>query len=69
MRVCCSSLVIGSRHVEKGDSKKGFSFIRNLGSRYAIKLTQKLSGGSRASEDCPIGKEVIFSYVNKRQKY
>ena len=35
-------LVIGSRHVEKGDSKKGFSFIRNLGSRYAIKLTQKL---------------------------
>ena len=35
-------LVIGSRHVEKGDSKKGFSYIRNLGSKYAIKLTQKL---------------------------
>ena len=35
-------LVIGSRHVEEGDSQKGLSYLRNLGSRYAIKLTQKL---------------------------
>ena len=35
-------LVIGSRHVEEGDSQKGLSYLRNLGSLYAIKLTQKL---------------------------
>ena len=35
-------LVIGSRHVENGDSKKGFSYVRDLGSRYAIGLTQRL---------------------------
>ena len=35
-------LVIGSRHVDNGDADKGLSFVRNLGSRYAIKLTQRL---------------------------
>ncbi len=35
-------LVVGSRHVNNGNSNKGLSYIRNLGSRYAIKLTQKL---------------------------
>ena len=35
-------LVIGSRYVENGDSKKGFSYIRDLGSKYAIKMTQRL---------------------------
>ena len=35
-------LVIGSRHVEEGDSQKGLSYLRNLGSQYAIRMTQKL---------------------------
>ena len=35
-------LVVGSRHVDNGDSHKGLSYVRNLGSRYAIKLTQRL---------------------------
>ncbi|MFL2802940.1 MAG: glycosyltransferase [Paracoccaceae bacterium] len=35
-------LVIGSRHLEEGDSKKGFSYVRDLGSKFAIKTTQKL---------------------------
>ena len=35
-------LIIGSRHVEEGDSQKGLSYLRNLGSQYAIRITQKL---------------------------
>ena len=35
-------LVIGSRHIEEGDSQKGLSYLRNLGSQYAIRMTQKL---------------------------
>jgi dolichol-phosphate mannosyltransferase len=35
-------LIIGSRHVEEGDSQKGLSYLRKIGSRYAIKMTQKL---------------------------
>ena len=63
-------LVIGSRHVEEGDSKKGFSYIRNLGSRYAIKLTQKLL---RIKVNDPMSgffmakKSSIFSLLNKLQ--
>ena len=33
-------LVIGSRHTKKGSAKKGFSFVRELGSRLAIKFTK-----------------------------
>ena len=33
-------LIIGSRHIDQGNAKKGFSFIRELGSKLAIKLTK-----------------------------
>ena len=33
-------LVIGSRHTKKGSAKKGFSFVRELGSKLAIKFTK-----------------------------
>ena len=35
-------LVIGSRHIDKENACSGFSKIRNIGSRFAIKLTKLL---------------------------
>ncbi len=35
-------LIIGSRYVDEGESKNGFSFIRDFGSKLAIKITQKI---------------------------
>ena len=52
------------------DSKKGFSYIRNLGSKYAIKLTQKLL---RIEVNDPMSgffmakKSSILSILNKLQ--
>ncbi len=35
-------LIIGSRYVDKGESKNGFSFIRDFGSKIAVKITKKI---------------------------
>ncbi len=63
-------LIIGSRHVEKGSAKKGFSVIRELGSQLAIKLTKiilRINVSDPMSGFFMLKKSSINSIINKLQ--
>ncbi len=63
-------LVIGSRHTKKGSAKKGFSFVRELGSKLAIKFTKiilRINVSDPMSGFFMVKRSSIISKINKLQ--